>query len=180
MPSSHLILCHPLLLLPSNLSQNQGLFKWVSSSHQVAKVLEFQFQHESFQWTCRVAFLYNGLVWSPCSPRDSQESSPTPQFKSISSSALSFLYSLTLISIPDYWKSIALTRWTFVGKVMSLLFNMRGLILHLILAKRLRSELTVAQIMKYLLPNSESRENHQTIQIWLQSNPLWLYSGSEK
>ena len=42
--------------------------------------------------------------WSPCSPRDSQESSPTPQFKSINSSALSFLYSPTLISIHDYWK----------------------------------------------------------------------------
>ena len=42
--------------------------------------------------------------WSPCSPRDSQESSPTPQFKSINSSALSFLYSPTLTSIHDHWK----------------------------------------------------------------------------
>ena len=48
MPSNHLILCHPLLLLPSSLSQNQGLFQWVSSSHEVTKVLEFQFQHQSF------------------------------------------------------------------------------------------------------------------------------------
>ena len=68
--------------------------------------------------------LRNGLVGSPCSPRDSQESSPTPQFKSINSSALSFLHSPTLTSIHDYWKTIALTRWTFVGKVMSLLLNM--------------------------------------------------------
>ena len=44
-------------------------------------------------------------VWSPCSPRDSQESSSTPQFKNINSSALSFLYSPTLTSIHDYWKS---------------------------------------------------------------------------
>ena len=66
----------------------------------------------------------DGLVGSPCSPRDSQESSPTPQFKSINSSALSFLYGPTLTSIHDYGKTIALTRWTFVGKVMSLLFNM--------------------------------------------------------
>ena len=43
------------------------------------------------------------LGWT-CSPRDSQESSPTPQFKSISSSALSFLYSRTLTSIHDYWE----------------------------------------------------------------------------
>ena len=66
----------------------------------------------------------NTLVGSPCSPRDSQESSPTPQFKSINSSALSLLYGPTLTSIHDYGKTIALTRQNFVGKVMSLLFNM--------------------------------------------------------
>ena len=55
---------------------------------------------------------------------DSQESSPTPQFKSINFLALSFLYSPTLTCIHDTGKTIALTRWTFVGKVMSLLFNM--------------------------------------------------------
>ena len=49
--------------------------------------------------------LQNGLVGSPCSPRDSQESSPTPQFKSINSSVLSFLHSPTLTSIYDYWKN---------------------------------------------------------------------------
>ena len=52
--------------------------------------------------------LWDGLVGSPCSPRDSQESSPTPQFKNINSSALSFLYSPTLISIHDYWKNHSL------------------------------------------------------------------------
>ena len=77
-----------------NLSQHQGLFKWVSSSHQVTKVLEFQLQHQSFQWIFRTDFLQDGLVGSPCCPRDSQESSPTPQFKSISSLVLSFLYTL--------------------------------------------------------------------------------------
>ena len=61
---------------------------------------------------------------SPYSPRDSQESSPTPQFKSINPSVLSFFCSPTLTSIHDYWKTIALTRRTYVGKVMSLLFNM--------------------------------------------------------
>ena len=64
------------------------------------------------------------LVGSPCSPRDSQESSPTPQFESINYSVLSFLHSPTLTSIRDYWKNIALTRWTFVDKVISLLLNM--------------------------------------------------------
>ena len=84
-----------------NLSHHQGLFKWVSSSHQVAKVFEFQLQHQFFQWIFRTDFLSDWLVESPCSPRDSQESSPTPQFKSINYLVLSFLYSPTLISIHD-------------------------------------------------------------------------------
>ena len=51
---------HPLLSPPLptfNLSQHQGLFKWVGSLHQVAKVLEFQLQHQSFQWTLRTDLL---------------------------------------------------------------------------------------------------------------------------
>ena len=52
--------------------------------------------------------LQNGLVGSPCSPRDSQESSPTPQFKSINSSVLSLLYSPTLTSIHDHRKNHSL------------------------------------------------------------------------
>ena len=64
------------------------------------------------------------MVGSPCSPRNSQESSPTSQFKSINSSALNFLYGPTLTSVQITGKTIALTRWTFAGKVMSLLFNM--------------------------------------------------------
>ena len=63
-----------------------------------------------------------------CSPGDSQESSSTLQFKSINSSALSFLHSPTLTSIHDHWKNHSLTRWTFVGKVMSLLFNMLSIL----------------------------------------------------
>ena len=62
-----------------NLSQHQGLFQWVSSSHQVAKILEFQLQHQSFQWIFRTDFLWDWLVWSPCSPMDSQESPPIPR-----------------------------------------------------------------------------------------------------
>ena len=106
-----------------NLSHHQGPFKWVISSHQVAKVLEFQLLHQSFQWIFRTNFLQDGLVGSPCSPRDSQESSPTPQFKSINSSVLSFLCSPTLTPYMTTGKTIASTRWTFVGKVTSLLFN---------------------------------------------------------
>ena len=91
-----------------NLSKHQGLFKWVSSSHQVAKVLKFQLQHQSFQWTPRTDLLWDGLVGSPCSPRDSQEASPPPRFTSINSSVLSFLHSPTLTSIHDHWKNHSL------------------------------------------------------------------------
>ena len=99
---------HPLPFpspLASNLSQHQGLFKWVSSSHQVVRVLEFQLQHQSFQWIFRTDLLKDGLVRSPCCPRDSQESSSTPQFKSISSLVLIFLYSPILTTIHVYWKN---------------------------------------------------------------------------
>ena len=104
-----------------NPSHNQSLFQWVNSSHEVAKVLEFQLQHQSFQRTPRADLLQNGLVGSPCSPRDSQESSPTPQFRSINSSALSFFTVQLSHPYMTNGKTIALTRWTFVGKVMSLL-----------------------------------------------------------
>ena len=79
-----------------NLSQHQGPFQWVSSSPPVAEVLQFQLQHQSIQWIVRVDFLWDGLVGSPCGPRDSQESSSTPQFKSINSLVLNCLYSPTL------------------------------------------------------------------------------------
>ena len=107
MPSSHLILCRPLLPLPS-IFPNISLFQWVNSSHEVAKVLEFQLWHHSFQRDPRADLLQNGLVESPCSPRDSQESSPTPHFKCINSSALSLLHNPTLTSIHDHWKNYSL------------------------------------------------------------------------
>ena len=74
-----------------NPSQHQGLSHWVNSSHEMAKVLEFQLQHQSFQWIPRTYLFQEGLVGSPCSPRDSQESSATPQFKSINFSNQLFL-----------------------------------------------------------------------------------------
>ena len=85
-----------------NPSQPQSLFQWVNSLHEVAKLLEFQLYHHSFQRNPRADLLQNGLVGSPCSSRDSQESSPTPQFKSIKSLVLSLLHSPTLTSIHDH------------------------------------------------------------------------------
>ena len=91
-----------------NPSQHQSPFQWVNSSHEVAKVLELQLQDQSFQRNPRVELLQNGLAGSPCSPRDSQESSPISQFKSINSSVLSFLHSPTLTSIHALWKNHSL------------------------------------------------------------------------
>ena len=97
-----------------NLFQHQGLFKWVSSSHQGAKVLEFQLQYQSFQWPFRTDFLYDGLVGSPCCPRDSQEYSPVPQLKaSILWCSAFFMVQLSHPYMAT-GKTIALTRWTLL------------------------------------------------------------------
>ena len=61
MPSNHLI-CHPSPSPPAfNLSQHQGLFQWISSSNQVARVLEFHLQHQSFQWIFKIDFFLISL-----------------------------------------------------------------------------------------------------------------------
>ena len=83
-----------------------GCFQMSQLFASVARLLEFQLQHQSLQWTPRTDLLRNELVGYPCSPRDSQESSPTPQFRIINSSMFSFLYSPT--SIHDYWKNHSL------------------------------------------------------------------------
>ena len=121
MPSNQLALCRPLLFLPS-IFPSISLFQWISTSHQVVKVLELQLQHQSFQWIFRTDFLEDWLVWPPCSPGDSQVSSPTPQFKNINSSALSFMFQLSHPNM-TIGKNISLTVQTFVSKVTSLLFN---------------------------------------------------------
>ena len=105
----HLLISHAVSS-PSppafNPSQHQGLCQWVLSSHQMAKVLELQLQHQSFQWISRnseysdwFSLGLTGLI-----SLQSQGLS-TPQFKSISFSSFSLLYSSTLISIHDYWKN---------------------------------------------------------------------------
>ena len=108
MPTSHLIFCHPLLFLnpipPSiRVFSNESTLR-----HEMAKVLESQLQHQSFKLTPRTDLLQGGLVGFPCNPRDSHESSPTPQFKNINSLVLSFLHSPMLISIHDHWKNHSL------------------------------------------------------------------------
>ena len=116
---------HPLLS-PSptflNLSQHQGLFQWVSSSHQVSEVLEFQLQHQSFE--------YSGLIsiWIDWFDLLAVQGTLKSLLQHHSSKA-SIIWHLAFFIVqlsPLYvttGKIIALTRWTFVGKVMSLLFN---------------------------------------------------------
>ena len=106
MPCSQLILCRPLLLSP--IPPSIRVFSNEITLHDVAKVLEFQLQHHSLQRNSRADLLQNGLVGSPCSPRDSQESSPTPQLKSINFLAFSLLHSPTLTSIHDHRKNHSL------------------------------------------------------------------------
>ena len=94
--------CRPLLLLPSVFPDIRVFPKSFALSGQIieASALASALPMNIQDW-----FPLEWLVGSPCSPRDSQESSPTPQFKSISSLALSFLYGPALISIHNYWKN---------------------------------------------------------------------------
>ena len=84
-----------------------GCFQMSQLFTSVAKVLEFQLRHQYFQWTPRTDLLWDGLVGTSCSLRNSQESSPIPQFKSISSSDVSFLYIPTLTITHEYWKNLS-------------------------------------------------------------------------
>ena len=126
MPSNHLILCHPLLFLPAifpsiRVFYNESVlhFRWPEyysiRAAASASILPMNIQ----DW-----FPLGWTGWISLQSRDSQESSPTPQFKSINSSVLSFLYSPNFTPIYDTGKTLVLTRQSFVGKVMSLLFNM--------------------------------------------------------
>ena len=121
MPSNHLIFCHPLLLLPSIFLSIRVFSK--------ESVLHIRWPKTGASASASVLPM-NIQDWFPLgltgwiSLQSKGLSSPTPQFKSINSSALSFLYGPILTSIHDHWKNHSFDIWTFVGKVMSLLFNM--------------------------------------------------------
>ena len=107
-----------------NLSQHQGLFQWVSSPHQVAKVLEFQLQHQSLQWTPRTtSFRTDSLdllaVQGTLKGLLQHHSSKA----SVLRCSAFFILQLSHPCMTT-GKTIALTRRTLVGKVMSLLWNM--------------------------------------------------------
>ena len=104
-PSNHLILSHPLLLLPWIFPSTRVFSNEWALHIRWPKFWCFSFSINEYWWIFRVDFLYDPLVWSPCSPRDSQESSPAPQFKSMNSSALSLPYGQTLRSAHDIYKN---------------------------------------------------------------------------
>ena len=119
-------LTHPLMpSSPSalNLSQYHRLFQWVVCSHQMTKILELQLQHQSFQWIFRVDLPYAWLVWSPCYPRDFQESFLAPQLKA----SVIWHFTFFMVQLSQWYgttrKTIDLTIQTFVSRVMFLLFN---------------------------------------------------------
>ena len=121
---NHLILCHPLLLLLS-------IFPIIRVFSNRSVLCIRWLKCWSFSFNISPSNEYSGLIslrmhWLDLlAVQGTLKSPPTPQFKSINYLALSFLYSPTVTSVHDYWeKTIALTRRTFVGKVMSLLFNM--------------------------------------------------------
>ena len=122
MPSNH-----PILSSPSspafNLSQHQGLFQWVISLHQVAKVLEFQLQHPSFQWMFRV--ISSRMDWFDLLAVQGTLKSLLQHHSSKASILQCSAFFMVQLSHPHMTtgETIALTRQTFIGKVMSLLFN---------------------------------------------------------
>ena len=108
MPSSHLILCHPLFLLPP-IPPSIRIFSNESTLHmRWPKYWSFSFSIMLSKEHPGLISFRMDLVGSPWSPRDSQESSPTLQFKSINCLVLSFLHSPTLTSVQDHWKNHSL------------------------------------------------------------------------
>ena len=116
------------LSLPSHgfyLSQHQGLFHWVSSSHQMAKVWELQFQHQSFQWIFRVDFLW--IDWFDLLAVQRTLKSLLQHHNSKAIILRHSAFFTVQLSYPDMTtgKTVALTRWTFVCKEdLFPLFNM--------------------------------------------------------
>ena len=101
--SNNLILCYPLLFLPSIFPS--GTFPLSQLFASCGQSIGASTLATVLQWIFRVDFFSDWLAWYPCSPRDCQESCPTPQFESINSSSLRLLYSPNFTSEHDYWKN---------------------------------------------------------------------------
>ena len=148
--SNHLILCHPFFLLPSFFA---GIRVFSNES-----VLHIRWpKYWSFSFSISPSNEYSGLIsfrmdwFGPLAVQGTLKSSPTPQFKSINSLTLSFLYGPTLTSIRDYWKNHSLTRQTFVSKVLFLLFNMLSKLVMAFLPKSMNLLISWLQLWSVIL-----------------------------
>ena len=103
-PSNHLIFCHPFSSCPQSFSASRS-FQMSQLFASGCQSIGVSASTSAIPVNTQDWSLLGWTVRSPCSPRDSQESSPTPQFKSISSSVLRLLYGSTLMSVHDYWKN---------------------------------------------------------------------------
>ena len=126
MLSNHLILYCPLLLLPSVFPSIKVFSSEVTLGIRWPKFWSFSFTiSPSSEYSGLISFRIDwfDLLAVHGTRQDSMESSPTPQFESISSLVLNLVYGPTLTSIPDYWKNHSFDYTDLVGKVISLLFN---------------------------------------------------------
>ena len=114
MPSNHPILCRPLLLLPSIFPSTRVFSNESALRIKCPKYWSFSF---SIQWIFKVDLIWNWLGWSPCSPRDSQESFPAPHFKSINQSIKTCIIGVIFLQVPQ--------KLTFFVKVQRSTFRVK-------------------------------------------------------
>ena len=171
MPSNHLILCRPLLLLPS-------IFPSIMVfSNESALCIRWP-KNWSFSFSISPLNECSGLIsfridWlDPLEVQGTQESSPTPQFESIKSWALSLLYGLSLTSINDNWKNRSYA--DFVDKVISLLFNT---LYRLVMEKEMA---THSSILAWRIPGMEERGGLPSMGLYSRTRPKWLSSSSSR
>ena len=139
---NNLILCHPLLLLPSVFPQISVFSKELVLCRRWPKYWSFSFSiSPSNECSGLISFR---IGWFDLL---AVQGTLKSLLQSINSSVFSFLYSPTLTSIHDCWKTIDLTRWTFAGKVMSLLFNMLS---RLVITVLPRSKCLLISWLRYL------------------------------
>ena len=136
MSSIHLILYHPLLLLPSIFPSIRVFSNESALCIRWPKYWNFSFSiSHSNEYSELISFRMDWL--DLLAVQGTLKSLLHTTFKNINSLTPSFLYSTTLTSIHDYWKNlVALTRWTFAGKVMSLLFNMLSRLVIIFILRR--------------------------------------------
>ena len=183
MPSRHLILCRPLLLLPPIPPSIRVFSNESTLRMRWPKYWSFSFSINSFQRNPRADLLQNGLVGSPCSPRDSQESSPHHSSKASILWCSAFFTVQLLHPYMTTGKTIALTRWTFVGKAISLLLNMLSRLVITFLPGSKRLLLSWLQLPSVVIlepPKIKSLSVHIFLQKWQNNSKKIFFKNQRK